>query len=88
MDREERKARIVGILSEHTTEMEGYAYFGSNPGVPEDRYEDIANEILAIFTPVPHDRHFGLGLCGTCGTPIRAHDMYGTVCDCARPEVP
>jgi hypothetical protein len=38
--------RIVAIISRHTREMEGYSYFGSNPGVAEDDYEDIADDIM------------------------------------------
>lgn len=45
----ELKARIIKILSSHTTEMEGYSYFSSNPGIPEDHYEEIADEIIAAL---------------------------------------
>lgn len=41
--------RIVKIISQYTTEMEGYSYFGSNPGVAEDDYEDIADDIMKEF---------------------------------------
>jgi hypothetical protein len=44
-----RRDRIVAIIARYTTEMEGYSYFGSNPGVPEDDYEDIADEIMQEF---------------------------------------
>nr|WP_283241491.1 DUF551 domain-containing protein [Stenotrophomonas maltophilia] len=31
--------------------MEGYAYFSSNPGIPEDEYEEIADEVIAALAP-------------------------------------
>lgn len=43
----ERKLKVILMIHAHTTEMEGYAYFGSNPGVPLESYDDIATEILA-----------------------------------------
>ena len=45
----ERRDRIVAIIARYTTEMEGYSYFGSNPGVKEDDYEDIADDIMQEF---------------------------------------
>jgi hypothetical protein len=44
-----QRDRIVAIIARYTTEMEGYSYFGSNPGVPEDDYEDIADDIMKEF---------------------------------------
>lgn len=41
--------KILEILKSHTKEMEGYSYFGSNPGVSEDDYDDIAKEIIAVI---------------------------------------
>lgn len=41
--------KIIEVISSYTQEMEGYSYFGSNPGVPVDDYEDIADEILLTF---------------------------------------
>ena len=41
-----RRDRIVAIIARYTTEMEGYSYYGSNPGVKEDDYEDIADAIM------------------------------------------
>lgn len=41
--------KIIRIMSGWTREMEGYSYFGSNPGVSEDDYEDVADEILLAF---------------------------------------
>lgn len=42
----EMRCRIVKIIAQYTTEMEGYSYFGSNPGVREDDYEDVADDIM------------------------------------------
>ena len=41
--------RVVAIIDKYTREMEGYDYFGSNPGVSEDDYEDVADEIIKEF---------------------------------------
>ena len=41
--------RIIAVIARYTTDMEGYAYFGSNPGVKEDDYEDIADDIMIEF---------------------------------------
>lgn len=51
MTKEEAKIRerIVAIIARHTREMEGYSYFGSNPGIAEDDYEDVADEIMMEF---------------------------------------
>jgi hypothetical protein len=43
------RLQIVGILARYTTEMEGYSYYGSNPGIKEDDYEDVADDIMAAF---------------------------------------
>lgn len=45
----ERKLAIIAAINEHTTEMEGYCYYGSNPGVPVDSYDDIAKQILDLI---------------------------------------
>ncbi len=46
--REEKvlRDRIVAIIDLYTREMEQYGYFGSNPGVGTDDYEDVADHIL------------------------------------------
>ena len=44
-----KRDRIVAIIARYTTEMEGYSYMGNNPGVPEDDYEDVADEIMKEF---------------------------------------
>lgn len=41
--------RIVAVMAKHTQEMEGYSYYGSNPGIAEDDYEDIAEELMKEF---------------------------------------
>ena len=43
------RQRIVAIMDRYTQEMEGYSYFGSNPGIKEDAYEDVADEIMIEF---------------------------------------
>jgi hypothetical protein len=45
----EIRNRIIALISKHTREMEGYSYYGSNPGVSEDDYEDIADDIMIEF---------------------------------------
>lgn len=51
ISKEEKQLRdkLVGIIASFTQNMENYSYYGSNPGVPEDSYEDIAEEILLNF---------------------------------------
>ena len=48
---EQRNLRdqILEVLCSHTREMEGYSYFGSNPGVSQGDYEEIAYEILDML---------------------------------------
>jgi hypothetical protein len=41
--------RIVAIIASYTREMENYSYYGSNPGVPVDEYEDVAEDIMKEF---------------------------------------
>lgn len=41
---------IEKILEHYETEMENYGYYGSNRGVPKDDYEDVAEEIMTIFS--------------------------------------
>ena len=48
-EEKELRDKLVGIITSFTQEMENYSYFGSNPGVPEDSYEDVAEEILLNF---------------------------------------
>ena len=41
-----RQEKIKTILDSYTKEMEGYGYFGSNPGISVDDYDDIVDEII------------------------------------------
>ena len=41
--------RIVAVMAKYTQEMEGYSFYGSNPGVKEDDYEDIAEDLMKEF---------------------------------------
>ena len=41
--------RIVLVMAKYTQEMEGYSYYGSNPGIKEDDYEDIAEDLMKEF---------------------------------------
>lgn len=41
-------AVVKAKLSDLTREMEGYSYFGSNPGVPEDDYDDVIDALLLL----------------------------------------
>lgn len=45
----EKVNRIMKIIDGFTTEMEGYSYYGSNPGIPEDVYDEVAEEIIKEF---------------------------------------
>lgn len=49
LEEKQIRDRLVAILSRYTTEMENYGYFGSNPGIPEDAYEDVADDIMKEF---------------------------------------
>lgn len=40
------KEMILEVLNKYDQEMEGYSYYGSNPGVSRDDYSDVANELL------------------------------------------
>lgn len=41
--------KLVALISEYVQEMEGYSYYGSNPGVPLDSIEDVADAIIVKF---------------------------------------
>lgn len=41
--------RIVAVLEQYKREMEHYSYYGSNPGIPEDDFEDVADDIMKEF---------------------------------------
>lgn len=49
IDKHEKTCRLVQIMRRYTQEMEGYSYYGSNPGIPEDVYDEVAEEILKTF---------------------------------------
>lgn len=40
------RTRIESVMLKYVTEMENYGYFGSNPGIPEDVLDDVAEEIM------------------------------------------
>jgi hypothetical protein len=40
---------IEKALATHTREMEGYSYYGSNPGISEDDYDDVAESIMTAL---------------------------------------
>ena len=44
-----KRDKIVAVMARWTREMEGYSYFGSNPGIQEDDYEDVADDLMALF---------------------------------------
>lgn len=44
-----KRDRIIAIIDSFTSEMEGYSYFSSNPGVSQDDYEDLADAIMQEF---------------------------------------
>lgn len=43
------RCKIEAILAEHTQEMEGYSYYGSNPGISENDYDDVAESIMTAL---------------------------------------
>jgi len=43
-----KRDRIVAIMARWTRQMD-YSQFGDHRGVPEDDYEDVAEEIMAAF---------------------------------------
>lgn len=45
----EKLCKVMSILSKHTQEMEGYSYYGSNPGISEDDYDSVAEDLIAAF---------------------------------------
>lgn len=49
IEHNEKVNRIMKIIDGFTTDMEGYSYYGSNPGVPEDVYDEVAEEIIREF---------------------------------------
>jgi hypothetical protein len=49
IDKNEKVSRVIQIMAKYTQEMENYGYYGSNPGIKEDEYDEIAEEIVAAF---------------------------------------
>ena len=45
----ELREKLIAIMKEFVTEMEGYSYFSSNPGIPEDDLDDVADKIMLEF---------------------------------------
>lgn len=50
IEHNEKVNKMMKIIDGFTTEMEGYSYFGSNPGVPEDMYDEVAEAIIKEFS--------------------------------------
>jgi len=44
-----RLEQIVAIMRTYTREMEAGHWYGRNPGIQEDDYEDIAEEIIELL---------------------------------------
>ena len=47
------KSAILATLSKHTGEMGADPYHGSNPGVKESVYEDVADAVIAALPQLP-----------------------------------
>ena len=45
----QKKLELMKVCREFVTEMEGYSYYGSNPGIPEDDIEDMCEKIMSKF---------------------------------------
>ena len=45
----EKKLQLIKLLDEFTQEMEGYSYYGSNPGIPEDEIEVLVEVRRAVY---------------------------------------
>jgi len=39
--------KIEAVLKTFTQEMENYSYYGSNPGISEDYYDEVAESIMS-----------------------------------------
>jgi len=39
--------KIEAVLKTFTQEMENYSYYGHNPGISEDDYDDVAESIMS-----------------------------------------
>lgn len=49
VEKNEKICKMMKIMNGFSTEMEGYSYFGSNPGIPEDDFDEVAEEIIKQF---------------------------------------
>lgn len=38
--------KIEAVLKTFTQEMENYSYYGSNPGISEDNYDEVAEALM------------------------------------------
>lgn len=45
----EKLIEVVQAMKEFETEMEGYSYYGSNPGIPQDSYVCAANAVIKVM---------------------------------------
>lgn len=45
----EKKIEVINVCKEFVTEMEGYSYYGSNPGIPEDEIEDLVDVLMSKY---------------------------------------
>jgi len=52
----EQRERIVRIMNRYTRDMEADSYYGRNPGIALDDYEDVADEIRLAFHMVDRDQ--------------------------------
>jgi hypothetical protein len=49
----ELREKLIAIMKVFVTEMEGYSYFSSNPGIPENDLDDVADKIMLEFNVSP-----------------------------------
>lgn len=49
IERNEKIRKIMSIMDAETQEMENYIYYGSNRGISEDVYDEIAERIIDAF---------------------------------------
>jgi hypothetical protein len=49
IDATEQRLRMMSVLTPHVEEMEGYSYYGANPGISAYNLEDIVEEIIKEF---------------------------------------
>lgn len=49
LTKEEFCKLVEGVLTKWTREMENYSYYGSNPGVSEYDYDEVAEDLWNIL---------------------------------------